>query len=104
VQEFFEVVLPSRFKPEKAKDVEVTVQINLLGSNSSDWVITIRGQKLEAVRGITGEAELSFKMLETVFLELVNGKISIENVFFSGKVNFKGDITVALKLKNVGFL
>ena len=76
----------------------------MTGNNSTDWAITIRDQKINAVPGIVVEPMLTFKTSENVFLELVNGKISIENAFFSGKVNFKGDIATALKLKAAGFL
>jgi putative sterol carrier protein len=103
-QEFFETALLSRFKPEKAKDIQVTVQVNLTGDNPSDWVITIKDQKIQAVQGTVEEPILSFKTLERVFLDLVNGKMSIESAFFSGKISFKGDITMALKLKETGFL
>jgi putative sterol carrier protein len=97
-------VLPSRFKAEKAKDIQVTVQLNLTGDKPVDWAVTVKDQKIHAVQRIVAEPMLTFKASENVFLELVNGKISIENAFFSGKVNFKGDITVALKLKAAGFL
>ncbi|MDR0797228.1 MAG: SCP2 sterol-binding domain-containing protein [Nitrososphaerota archaeon] len=104
VQEFFESALASRFKPEKAKNIQVTVQVNLTGNNHSDWIITIKDQKIHVVQGIAEEPTLTFKASENVFLDLVNGKIGIENAFFSGKINFKGDITTALKLKETGFL
>jgi putative sterol carrier protein len=103
-QEFFENALSNRFKPEKAKGIQVTVQVNLTGNNPIDWVITIKDQKIQAVQGTVEEPTLTFKTLENVFLDLVNGKMSLENAFFSGKINFKGDITMALKLKGMGFL
>jgi putative sterol carrier protein len=103
-QEFFENALLNRFKPEKAKGIQVTVQVNLTGDNPSDWIITIKDQKIQAVQGTSEEPMLTFKTLENVFLDLVNGKMSIENAFFSGKIGFKGDITIALKLKETGFL
>jgi putative sterol carrier protein len=103
-QKFFENSLLDRFKPEKAKGIQVTVQVNLTGNNPSDWIITIKDQKIHAVKGTVEEATLTFKTSENVFLDLVNGKMSIENAFFSGKINFKGDITTALKLKETGFL
>jgi putative sterol carrier protein len=43
-------------------------------------------------------------MKEEDYLDLVNGKISAEKAFFTGKVQFKGDISLALKLKDAGFL
>jgi putative sterol carrier protein len=103
-QEFFEKNLPARFNPEKAKGVDVTVQVNLTGNNPSDWVITIKDQKIQAAQGTIPEPKLVLKTSEADFLDLVNGKMSAERAFFSGKVNFKGDITTALKLKDAGFL
>jgi putative sterol carrier protein len=38
------------------------------------------------------------------FLELVNGKLSAEKAFFTGRIQFKGNIAVALKLRDAGFL
>ncbi|MDR2700596.1 MAG: SCP2 sterol-binding domain-containing protein [Nitrososphaerota archaeon] len=103
-QEFFENILPSRFKPEKAKDIQITIQVTLTGNNPIDWIITIGGQKIQAIQGTVTEPTIALKTSENSFLELVNGKMSIENAFFSGKINFKGDITTALKLKDAGFL
>ncbi|XHH08224.1 MAG: SCP2 sterol-binding domain-containing protein [Candidatus Bathyarchaeia archaeon] len=103
-QEFFETALPARFKPEKAKGIDVTVQINLTGNNPSDWAITIKDQKIQAVQGTIPEPKLTLKTTVNDFLDLVNGKISAERAFFSGKINFKGEITTALKLKEAGFL
>jgi putative sterol carrier protein len=103
-QEFFKNVLLTKFEPEKAKCIDTVVQVNLTGDNPSDWVITIRDQKIQVRQGITAESVLTLKTSENTFLDLVNGKISVEKAFFSGKVNFKGDITTALKLKEAGFL
>jgi putative sterol carrier protein len=103
-QEFFENMLPDRFKPEKAKDIQVTVQVTLVGNEAIDWIITIKDQKIQAIQGTAVEPTMTVKTSENVFLDLVNGKTSLENAFFSGKINFKGDITTALKLKDTGFL
>ncbi len=103
-QEFFETALPARFNPEKAKGINITVQINLTGNNPTNWAITLKDQKIQAVQGTIAEPTMTLKTSENDFLDLVNGKISAEKAFFSGKVNFKGDITTALKLKESGFL
>lgn len=103
-KEFFNSILPKRFKPERAKGIDVTVQININGENGGNWIITIKEQKLEVKEGIHPSPNLSLKMAEKDYLDLVNGKISAEKAFFSGKVQFKGNITLALKLKEAGFL
>jgi putative sterol carrier protein len=43
-------------------------------------------------------------MAETNFMELVNGEMSGEKAFLTGKLRFKGNIAVALKLRETGFL
>ena len=103
-QEFFKNTISTKFKPEKAKDIEIVAQVNLTGDTQSDWVITIKDQKIQAQQGIAIDPLLTLKTSEENFLDLVNGKISIERAFLSGKINFKGDITTALKLKEAGFL
>ncbi|MDR0459885.1 MAG: SCP2 sterol-binding domain-containing protein [Nitrososphaerota archaeon] len=103
-QEFFENILSTKFNPEKAKGTDVVIQINLTGNNPSDWVVTIKDQKIQSKRGMVIEPTLTLKTSEENFLELVNGKISAERALLSGKVNFKGDITTALQLKAAGFL
>jgi putative sterol carrier protein len=103
-QEFFEQALPTRFKPEKAKGIDATVQLNLSGSNPTDWVITLKDQKIQAKQGTIAEPTLILKATEADFLDLVNGKLSAEKAFFSGKLNFKGNLGTALKLRDAGFL
>jgi len=104
-KDFFEKTLPERFKPEKAAGLDVTVQLYLTGSSDGgDWVITLKGQKIQATQGTTPEPTLTLKTSESDFMDLVNGKLSAEKAFFTGKVNFKGNITTALKLRESGFL
>src|SRR3989304_6372235 len=103
-KEFFGKVLPSRFKPDKAAGIDVTVQIKITGTNGSDWGVTIKNQKLEAKEGTHHSPTLTLEMAETNFLELVNREMSGEKAFLTGKLRFKGNRAVALKLREAGFL
>ena len=103
-KDFFEKMLPSRFKPEKAAGIDVTVQVNIAGPNGGDWVITIKDQKLEAEEGTHPSPSLELMMAEADFMDLMNGKLSGEKAFFTGKLKFKGNIGLALKLRETGFL
>ncbi len=104
LKEFFEETLPSRFKPEKAVGVDVTVQVNITGPNGGDWVVTIKNQKLEVKDGTHPLPTLKLAMAEADYMDLINGKMSGEKAFFTGKLQFKGNIALALKLKEIGFL
>ena len=103
-KEFFEKILAQRFDATKAAGVDVIVQVSVNGPNGGDWVVTIKNQKLTVKQGVHLPANLSLKMNEKDYLDLVNHRISAEKAFFTGKVQFKGNIALALKLREAGFL
>jgi putative sterol carrier protein len=103
-KEFFEQTLPKRFNPTKAAGIDVAVQVNIMGDNGGDWFVIIKDQKLDIKEGVHPSPNLSLKMTEKDYLDLVNNKISAEKAFFTGKVQFKGNIALALKLRDAGFL
>lgn len=103
-REFFECILPGRFKPDKAMGIDVVVQVSIVGPSGGDWVVTIRNQQLEVKKGTHPSPKLLVKMAEKDYLDVVNGKTSGEKAFFSGKLQLKGDIMLALRLKDTGFL
>jgi len=103
-REFLEKMLPARFKPDRALGIDVVAQLNLTGANGGNWVVTIKDQKLKVTEGTSTCPTLTLKMEEKDFLNIVNRKTSTEKVFFSGKISFKGNLSLALKLKDAGFL
>jgi putative sterol carrier protein len=103
-KEFFEKVLPKRFKPDKALGIDVTVEINITGPNGGDWTVTIKNQKLEVKEGTHPSPTLSLEMAEVDYMDMVNGEMSGEKAFLTGKLRFKGNIALALKLRETGFL
>ncbi len=103
-KEFFEKALPQQFNADKASGIDVTVQITITGSNGGNWIVTIRNQKIETQEGTTEAPNLALNMAENDFMDLVNRRLSAERAFFSGKVRFKGNIALALKLRDAGFL
>jgi putative sterol carrier protein len=103
-KEFFEEALPARFKPDKAEGIDVTAQLNLVGSDGGDWVVVIKDQKLHVKEGTQQSPALTLKIAVIDFMNIVNGKLSAEKAFFMGKINFKGSLSLALKLRDAGFL
>ena len=104
-EEFFEKQLPARFKPEKAEGIDAIVQLSLSGGQKEqNWVVIIKNQKLQATRGTNQSAPLSLEVAESDFMNMINGKLSAEKAFFTGKINFKGNISLALKLRDAGIL
>jgi putative sterol carrier protein len=103
-QEFFNKILPAKFKPEKAEGVDVIAQVHIAGLDGGDWVVTIKDQKLSVKEGTDAASNLILKMNYADFMDLVNDRLTAEKAFFTGKIQFKGNIILALKLKDAGFL
>jgi putative sterol carrier protein len=103
-KEFFDVVLPTRFKPDNAKGIDVIAQVNLTGPNGGDWTVIIREQKIDIRNGNHPSPKLTIGMTDADFVDLVNDKLSAQKAFFTGKIKFKGDIATALRLRDAGFL
>jgi putative sterol carrier protein len=103
-KEFFEKALPTRFKPEKTAGINVITQLNVTGPEGGNWTVILKDQKIQVTEGTHAAPTLTLKMNENDFMDMVNGKLSAEKAFFTGKVHFRGDIGVALKLRDAGFL
>jgi putative sterol carrier protein len=103
-KQFFEETLQVRFKPEKAKDIDVAAQVWITGTGGGEWTVTVKNQKLFVTEGTNPSPTLTLKMDQQDFMDLVNGKLSVEKAFFTGKIHFKGSIATALKLRDAGFL
>jgi putative sterol carrier protein len=103
-QQFFGDVLKRRFKPERAKGINVVTHVNLTGQNGGDWTVEIREQKMIVRKGSHSSPNLTIGMTDVDFVDLVNDKLSAQKAFFTGRIKFKGDIGLALKLRDAGFL
>jgi putative sterol carrier protein len=103
-QEFFEKQLPERFKPEKATGINAVAQLTLTGPDGGEWVIIIKDQKLQVKEGKDPAATVTLKASDRDFMDMVNEKLSVEKAFFTGRIHFKGDLALALKLRDTGFL
>ena len=103
-REFFEKVMPEKFDSNKAVGIECVVQMSLSGENGCDWVIIIKNQKIEIKKGTHESPTLTVKMKDIDYVNMVNGKLSGERAFMTGKLKFKGSLAMALKLKGLGIL
>lgn len=101
-KEFFEKILPKRFNPEKAQGVDVIVNIDISGKNGGEWTVLIKNQTLKVKEGLEKNPTLSLRISEKDYVDVINGKLSGERAFFTGKLKLEGNIVEALKLKDAG--
>jgi putative sterol carrier protein len=103
-QEFFDKVLPAKFDPNKAVGLDAIIQMNIAGPNGGDWFVTVKDQKIDIKHGIHPSPSISITMADTDYVDMINGKLGAERAFMTGKLKFKGNIALGLKLKDIGFM
>ena len=103
-KEFMDNVLPEKFEPEKAADLSAVVLFKISGDNGGEWVITIKDQKLEITDGTVDNPDMTLIMKDKDYVAMVNGKLSGQKAFMSGKLKFKGDMNLGMKLQQLGLI
>ena len=103
-KDFFEKVLPTKFKPEKAEGFDGVAQVNLAGPMGGSWVITVKNRKIDAKEGIAAKPDITLKMKDEDFMALVNGKLDAVTAFMSGKIEFNGSMALGLRLMDMGLM
>jgi len=103
-KEFFEIVLPAKFDPNKAAGIDAVVQLNITGDNGGDWVLIIKDKKLDIKTGTHENPTITVKMKDTDYVDMVNGKMTGDKAYMTGKLRFKGNISVGMKLKGLGVM
>jgi len=103
-KEFFEKVLPAKFDPNKAAGIDAVVQLNITGDNGGDWYLTIKDKKLDVKTGNHQNPTISVKMKDTDYVDMLNGKMTGDKAYMTGKLRFKGNISVGMKLKGLGIM
>ncbi len=103
-RQFFEETLPNKFDPHKAADVDAVIQMNITGPDGGQWIITVRDQKMDIKEGVHPSPALAVKMADSDFLALINGKLNAVGAFMAGKIEFKGSMSLGLKLVELGIV
>jgi putative sterol carrier protein len=102
-KEFFEKVLPSRFDPNKVAGFEAVIQMNITGPNGGDWIVAVKDKRIDIKEGVDPSPTISVTMSDTDFVDMVNGKLGAVKAFMTGKLQFKGSISVGMRLMDIGF-
>jgi putative sterol carrier protein len=103
-KEFFEKVLPEKFDPVKAGNLDAAIQMNVTGPSGGDWTIIVKNQKMEVKEGNHASPNISVKIADADFVDLINGKVSAVSAFMAGKIQFKGSMSLGLKLVDMGII
>jgi putative sterol carrier protein len=96
INEIFEK-MPQAFVPEKAANLNVTIQLELTGEGGGDWVVKIANGTIAATPSRTSAPDLALTMAASDYIALSRGEANPIGLFMSGKIKLQGDMTLAMK-------
>ncbi|MCL4297902.1 MAG: SCP2 sterol-binding domain-containing protein [Anaerolineae bacterium] len=100
VNEIFEK-MPQAFLPEKAANLNATIQLELTGEGGGDWVLKIASGTIAVTPGRTSTPNLTLTMAATDYIALSRGEANPVNLFMAGKIKLQGDMTLAMKFPDM---
>jgi len=102
-REWFETELPAAVQadPKKIEGFTGTLLFNITGDQGGTWTLDIRDQKLEVKAEAVPNPDITVTMKDTDFVNFVNKKLSGQMAFMTGKLKVKGNMQLALKLRNL---
>ena len=104
-KEFFEQLLPNKFNAEKSEGISLLTQMNISGANGGNWYINVKDKKLEINEGTAPEAQnITVEIRDRDFVKLVNGQITGEKLYLTGKLKFIGDLSDGMRLRELGII
>jgi putative sterol carrier protein len=103
-KEFIETVMAQKFDGEKAAGLTAVIQFKIAGDNGGEWFVTIKDQKLVVSSGTNPTPNITLSMKDADYVALVNGKLSGQKAFMTGKLKFKGDMALGMKLQKLGLI
>lgn len=91
-------LLPKAFIPEKAGNANATIQLIAKGENGGSWLIEIKNNQCKVFEGKTETPDLMLVGEAQDFLDIFTGKLDGMQAFMRGKIQFKGNMGLAMKL------
>jgi putative sterol carrier protein len=91
----------STFSPEKADGINATIQIKLSGEQGGNWYLDIHDQDCQLIQGEIESPSLTLESDPQDFKDIVSGKLDPAKAFMSGRLKFRGNMLIAMKLASV---
>ena len=87
-----------RFSPEKAADINATIQFELSGDGGGSYWLKIADGTIETGEGAVENPRMTVRAADDDFVSMVTGGIAPMQAFMLGKIKIQGDTNLAMKL------
>jgi len=84
--------------PEKVKDIEAAIAIDLTGDDGGRWVIDCTKKPAQIKPDKKSSVAMTVHMKSSDFVKMANGELNPQMAFLFGKIKIEGDLGLAMKL------
>jgi putative sterol carrier protein len=88
-----------RAREQEAAQIGATYKFVLDGEDGGTWLVNLKDQ-IGVTEG-SGAADCVIKMRAGDFVDLLDGRTSAQQLFFSGKLRVEGDMGLAVRLQKL---
>lgn len=93
--------LPTYFQPDQAGNLNATYFFDLSGPNGGQYWVKIENGKVATSSGTVPDPTVTFTMADTVFVDVIEGRLNPIMAFMQGQLKFSGDQSVAMRLTSL---
>lgn len=90
--------MPHRFDPDAAGNMDAVIQFKLTGEDGGDYFAVIHDRTCSLNAGVHDDPSITLKMSAKTYIDMVMGRLTGQNAFFTRKLTYKGDISLAIRL------
>jgi putative sterol carrier protein len=103
IKELFEERIPRKIQahPDVAEKIAAVFQFEVTGAEGGSWFVDLSTPGGRVAAGTSPDAKCTIGMKDADLLAMVNGKLSPQMAFMTGKIKIKGDYGLAMKLQQV---
>lgn len=90
--------MPQRFNADAAHNVDATIQFLLSGDNGGAYYATIKNGFCTLDPGHFNDPTLTLKMSTKTYVDMVMGRLTGQQAFFTRKLTYSGPISLVIRL------
>ena len=91
----------ARFSPEAAKGVRVTYELQLRGDAGGVWHVVVADEKCQLHSGPAADPDVTIVMSAEDWRKLTAGQLDAAEAFFAGRIEVRGNLSLALQLQSL---
>jgi putative sterol carrier protein len=85
--------------PAQAREVGAVYRLSLDGEGGGHWIIDLREEP--GVREGVADADCGLTLSASDYVDLVEGRTSAQQLFFTGRLRVEGDMGLAVRLQKL---